>query len=134
MRKKIPLYIFKERLEEAHGDKYEYISGYTMISERVNILHKECGETYTPIARQLINSAHLCPCLDKTNQKDTDKYNKEIGDEYELIGEYTSIDTDIVLKHNICNKTYITKPRYFNRGQGRCPYCNNKAKSKKLEE
>lgn len=45
-----------------------------------------------------------------------------VGNEYTLLGEYTTARNPIRIRHNVCNHTYDVRPDDFKHGK-RCPKC-----------
>lgn len=56
-----------------------------------------------------------------------------VGNEYEVLTEYTRSRNHVIIKHVICNNTYHVKPNNFTNGH-RCPYCNESKGEKKIRE
>jgi len=65
----------------------------------------------------------------KNKRKTQEEFEKEVydlvGQEYTVIGEYVTGKTDIIMRHNICNREYPVKPRNFLYNKNRCPLCNH---------
>lgn len=49
------------------------------------------------------------------------------GDEYTVLGKYTTSSNKVDVKHNVCGKTYGARLSNFRRGQ-RCPHCSGNFK------
>ena len=149
-RKNIDFYL--NRVAETLGDDY-----IVTIAKRKSIIRNSrifiehcCGYKYeTSIASILIGSK--CPKCAKNNsiikrRKTTEQFKKEVydlvGDEYEVIDEYTGALSKITFKHNKCGKTFEMVATNFlngiskgkkNKGY-RCPICENILKKKRSIE
>lgn len=69
----------------------------------------------------------------KTTEEFKNEVKEKVGDEYVVLGEYTTNKNHIEMYHTICKKSYTVTPNHFiNRGH-RCPHCS-KLKKKTTEE
>ena len=59
-----------------------------------------------------------------THQDFLNRVKELTGDEYEVLSEYISAKTPIVIKHNNCGHVYNVSPSNFLSGK-RCPQCNH---------
>lgn len=120
---------FKSRFENESNNEYEYIRGYTRISEKITIKHTICGHIYEVKAIDFINVGKRCPNCYGTKRKEQDEIEKQIkeltNDEYIICSEYKSCKKKIKIKHVICGHMYEVTPSAFLKGS-RCPNCSNK--------
>lgn len=65
-----------------------------------------------------------CYCVNKGTKKTLDVLQNELGDEYELIGEYVNTDTKMQFKHKKCGQVFSIIPKDLIRYKGFCPKCN----------
>lgn len=69
------------------------------------------------------------------NKKTTEEFkvevNKLVGNEYEVLGEYTGTGNKILMKHCKCGHVYEVTPNKFLSAGRRCPKCANVSRSKK---
>lgn len=60
-------------------------------------------------------------------KKSTEEFKAEVqqkvGSEYSVIGEYINNKTPILMKHNVCGKTFMVRPDNFLFVNSRCPHC-----------
>ena len=69
-----------------------------------------------------------------TEEFKIDMYNK-LGDDYELLSDYTNNKTKVRIKHNVCNREYEVIPHSINRNKpSKCPYCYGNNIRKTTEE
>lgn len=135
-----PLSYINEKLKKVHGKEYSIIGNYKNVNTKVLVRHNLCGNEYMVRPDSLLKGSKCKKCLHdryrKEYTKTTDKFRKEVNDktlgEYELVSEYKGVYEPIEIKHNICGKTYKTKPYKFILGN-RCHYCNY-SKGEKLVE
>lgn len=127
-RKTISYKVFIERFLERSNEEFTYIEGYTRMSGKIKIMHNDCGTIFETTAANFINNKTGCDkCEKSSRRKTTSEFNEEIKEmtngEYCLDSEYIKADEYIRIRHNVCSKTYKTKPQFFKNGK-RCPYCS----------
>lgn len=125
---------FIRRFETRANNEYEYIEGYTRMTNTIRVRCLKCGHEFNVIASAFINTKTECKhCASKDIGRKNFESNllkkdySEIissttNNEYKLISNYEGYNKDVEILHKKCNKTYITKYRNFARGN-RCPYC-----------
>ncbi|WP_321834943.1 hypothetical protein [Clostridium butyricum] len=121
--KKISQEEFERRVYEVHGKNIKILGEY--INKRTKILVKcICGYKWKTNPEPLWNG-HGCPKCSNNMKKTTEQFKKEVyelvKDEYEVLGEYKSTHTPILLKHNICGNTFSMSPKSFLYDNQRCP-------------
>jgi len=112
----------------------EYINASIEARFKHNI--KECGFEWDSIPSSLMRKGAWCPkCSDRNQKRDTDLFKEEVyelvGDEYEVLGEYTKTHGKILMKHNLCNSEYMVTPAHF-MNQRRCPICDESRGEQKI--
>lgn len=131
----IPFNEFIERFKRRSKGEYEYISGYTRMTNKIKVKHLQCGNEFEVVASAFINTKTKCKkCTDKVRAKKVIDNNIDIQKqyvyevtkgEYELI-EYNGLDNKALFLHKKCNNSYSTRFEFFKRGN-RCPHCQNQS-------
>lgn len=116
----------KQLVESNEG--YKFIGEYIpKTNSRIDILHENCGEISNIQLRHFKNGTRCMVCnpykkktmsvfLSECNEKRNDM------DEYVFLDEYINDNTNLKIKHNICNHLYSIKPYNFLIGKS-CPKC-----------
>ncbi|MCM3252431.1 hypothetical protein [Priestia aryabhattai] len=119
---------FVKEVYELVGDEYTVLGEYKNKRSKIAIRHNICGETYEVLTESFTKGKRCNECL--INQKD-EKFKNEVyelvGDEYAVLGKYSTCETKIKLKHNKCEHEYSATPSKFLNGR-RCPKCAGKHK------
>ena len=105
---------------------------------RIKLKHS-CGYIYETSIESLILGSKCPKCSinerAKKRTKTTDKFKEEVfnivGNEYEVIGEYSNSLKKIDIRHNICGNVFSMRPASFLHGSSigkksngyRCPIC-----------
>lgn len=123
----------KEKIKTITNNEYELIGNFTKINAKSKIRHNKCGYEWDCNLHHFINNGTRCPiCIGKNIKKDTETFKKEVykevGDEYDVLGDYKTTHEKIKMKHNICNKIFEVRPSDFLSHKNRCPFCNNLSK------
>lgn len=112
------------------GDEYEVLEQYKDNNTKIKILHKKCEETYYTTPANFLSGKRCKKCYKKkckTHEEFISKVKERHNDEYIVLEQYKSHDTDILVQHNSpnCNFTiFKTKPTYFfNNQHSLCPKC-----------
>jgi len=130
--------VFKEKVKELEGDKYEVIGEFIDSNTgKVEIKHVECGNVYG-IRPGAFVAGRRCPECTKTKFKTPEQYKKEFMEvangKFELLDEYQRATVKIKIKHNECNQIFEISPSSFLR-DNRCSICEkNKLGNKKTTE
>lgn len=110
--------------------EYEVLGPYN--STIIKIRHKTCGATTYTIPERL-PSPPICQSCDKNQQNANINFQKKVkdlvGDEYTVIGKYTTEKTPIKILHNKCGHSKTYKPYDFLNGN-RCGICTPSIKEK----
>lgn len=122
---------FVKRVHDIHGDEYTVIGGYMATRFPVEIRHNICGNEYYAIPNNILRGATCLKCSDiakgERQRKDIIIFKQQVygivGTEYEVIGDYKTSRTNILVKHNMCKNEYKVTPDNFLRGK-RCPFCS----------
>ena len=118
---------FERRVEEKNPGKYEILSPYKKQHEKILVRHKECGYEWNVDPWNLMSGKiKKCPFCNNKWKRSTEDFKEEVrlshGDEYEVLGEYTSTNSPLLMKHKICGKEFMRIPREFKQGV-LCPIC-----------
>ena len=122
---------FKKEVYDLVGDEYEVLGEYVTANNKILIRHNTCGHEYMVKPSNFLSN-NRCPKCNITRIKQCNKNNKSIlfkekvkelvGDEYEVLGEYKSSNSKILIRHNKCGYEYLISPNNFLVGR-RCPNC-----------
>jgi very-short-patch-repair endonuclease len=122
---------FVKIINDLVNDEYTVLGTYVNSETKINIRHNLCGHEYEVKPGNFINNNRRCPiCSElRRRQKRTypvEQFKKEmaelVGDEYEIVGEYTKRAVPLEIKHNKCGNIFKCSPLNFIYGQ-RCIYC-----------
>jgi len=123
---------FKKEVQSLDGNEHEVLGEYSGAKENVLMKHNKCGSDYNVTPTDFLSGGNRCPECAKNKKKDTKAFKKEvcelIGDEYEVVGDYTTSKMPILIKHNICGYKFEKTPELFLIGL-RCPDCGLKRRS-----
>jgi hypothetical protein len=112
----------KEKIEEIHGDVYEYMSEYRGADHQITVRHKACGhewEVYMHHLKRKDNKSGEPPCPLCSGRI---KYTKEVfqqfcdkvaPNEYVVLDETKGRDVSIRLYHKKCDDVFWVCPHYF---------------------
>lgn len=122
---------FVNKVLELVGNEYTFLGKYINALTTIPIKHNVCGHEYKVNPSNFINNGKRCPKCANRPEKNTDIFKKEVfelmGDEYEVIGEYTNCRTNIEIRHTKCNYQWLIRPDIFLQGN-RCPKCAGNVK------
>ena len=125
---------YKEKLFNEVGNEYELLNVRNEKGKLVlDLLHNKCNSLYSVEQSKFFKRKDRCQnknCIHERKSiekmKPISKVKQEIydlvGDEYELIGEYTGTNNNAIFYHKICGNTFQKTPHNFFAGQ-RCPHC-----------
>lgn len=125
---KISVDEFQKRLNIKFGNNKFKILEYTLTHEKCKILHTECNNVVesTPLSvlRWKGDGCPVCTNRKKKSHDDfiTEVFN-EVGDEYEILGNYKTINKKITIKHKACGFIWDVSPSHFLHNKSRCPKC-----------
>lgn len=135
MRKNKTTEEFKQEIYDLVGDEYEVLSEYINTTTYIDVKHNKCGCIYSVKPYSFLRGSRCLKCSGKA-KRTTEEFKQEVydlvGDEYEVLGNYTNANTPIEMRHNVCGHIYKVNPNNFLRGR-RCPDCFTK-KKKTIEE
>lgn len=130
---------FETAREKVEQDGQYRLKTFTNKSERMEVLHTVCGNTFR-ISYKV--KKPICPyCFPNGKRLDMEGFSKIrakahiptesfmqtiknlTGDEYSLESEYKGADPAVKMRHNTCGQSFMISPRRFKYGY-RCPYCS----------
>lgn len=126
---------FNAEFESVSEGMYIQVTDYYRSTSKIDITHKECGETFKMTPKDFLRG-NRCPNCYGNKVKTTEEFSKEVDyltkGEFSLIGNYTNNRTNVTFFHNSteCRKAYTATPKDFLRGN-RCPFCKQ-SKGEKL--
>ena len=118
--------IFIERVNEI--GKYEYISGYTTLTNKVKAIHKACGSEVEVTAGVLLRKEikHCRKCEPSTRFKTIEQIQEEV-DKLETNNHYTILEryndlcqTRLIVRCNKCGNKYRTILSNIKKNQFKC--------------
>lgn len=116
---------FKKEVYDLVGDEYSVLEEYSTCETKIKLRHNECNHEYSATPTKFLNGRR-CPKCAGRHRRTHEEFIKEVyqlvGDEYEVVGEFTDTTTRIDMKHNVCGSTYTALPKTFLRGH-RCLIC-----------
>lgn len=142
--KKVSKKEFIQKLKDAIGNEYSYISGYSNMNTKCLLRHNVCGHEWLVSPHMFLGVKQTrCPkCANEHRGKYLKDKNylaklledKEYGTDYEWLETYKG---DNKLKHEIkhlsCGHEYEVRPNDFQQGY-QCPLCSNQNGSSKEED
>jgi len=116
---------FKKDVYNLVSDEYEVLGEYINSKTKIKIKHKVCEYVYNVIPNNFLRGKRCPKCAGRC--KTTESFKQEVynlvGDEYVVLGEYTSALKKIKMRHNTCGFNYNARPNDFLSGK-RCSKCN----------
>lgn len=114
----------------------------TIMDEFVSVLYKnkfkcsDCGTEFESRVHDLART-DVCSYCRGTNRETTETFSNYLMDDtdgdYSLIGEYTSANAYVTLRHNVCGNEYQVTPHNFKHGK-RCAKCISSVGEKLVRE
>lgn len=115
------------------GEAYEVIGDYHSASKKITLRHKECDHFYDVRPSNFLSGGRCPRCAEKA-LKTTEQFKAEVkwqvGEEYEVIGDYQRSTQKITLLHRSCGHVYDVLPKKILNGN-RCPCCTPKRAKRK---
>lgn len=119
---------FLVEVKEKYEDSVTVLGTYVNVKTKVKIINNDCGHSYSITSASLFHKNYRCRlCYHANRRKTTDEFKKElykmIGDEFSLVGEYTTSTDKITIKHEACGYEYEVMPDAFARLLSKCQKC-----------
>lgn len=132
--KRKPQDVFEEEILDVIGREYVVKSRYESNDKHVTLLHTVCNQMFSALPYNLLRGAG-CPVCARNQKGNTEMFNKVVkeiaGEEYQVLGEYVNVQTQISMKHTTCGHEYKVTPQNFKAGR-RCPKCNESKGEREL--
>lgn len=126
--KKLTKEIFQERSNKIHNSKYEIIGNYVNNKTALEIRHKICNNTSITSPKVHLKGSGGCnscfKSFKKTNSELQNKSNEIHNNEYLILGQYISTDSNILIRHKICGYEFYQIP-YNHINGSKCPKCSH---------
>lgn len=110
-----------------HNFEFEIIDDIKSGKEKVNILHKKCGNIISMTMNNHINHKNGCKKCSKNSLKDNNHWlskSMEIwGNDYTILDEVNNVHTKVNIRHNICGNIMIKNMDSFIHGKRGCITC-----------
>lgn len=124
-------YVYKQVKEE-----YSVLGKYTNAREHIKFRHNKCGHEYETTPSTFKKGGRCPKCANESKRKTQEQFESEVfaifGEEYDILGEYTTSLVKVEVRHNKCGNIYEVRPNTILRGSG-CPECvPNKKKTTKI--
>lgn len=120
----------KTQITNCMGKDYVLCGEYKSAREEITVLHTICGEKFSfkPKSIKIRGEYRKCPfCRKKMvealyDEKISQKVKNILGDDYEFIKRDETNEKCILIKHNICGKSYKQSIKHLPSSVG-CPTC-----------
>lgn len=121
---------FLRRVSESNNGRYEVLSEFVNWRSKIKVVCTICGKEGNPRVDKLLKGRSCPKCnslsYSKKYTKTTAQYKLDVNEkglgDYELISEYSGVNSPISILHKTCGNPFPTTPFQFNRGR-RCPFC-----------
>ncbi|MBP1931957.1 hypothetical protein [Ammoniphilus resinae] len=125
---------FKQEVFDLVGVEYQVLSDYEGAGKKIKITHF-CGYEYEIRPIDFLKGRRCSKCQRKvaadkarrTHEQFLEEVKQLVGDEYTVIGKYSSVKEKVFMQHNQCGYKYSVTPSHF-LGGTRCPNCFGKIK------
>lgn len=127
---------FNEKMKDLVGDEYLALEDYTTGKTKIKFKHVKCGEIFEMRPEDFLNGQRCPECAKHIRaaklKKEPSIFAKEVaslvGDEYELLSDYTNCKEKVWMKHKTCGSIFKVSPTAFLHGGSkktgtRCPIC-----------
>ena len=126
---------FKTKVYQLVKDEYTVLGEYLGTDHPILMRHNTCGRIYSVTPHCFTLRGNRCSACQKCQKKTTEQFKKEVydivGDEFEVVGEYISANSPILIKHHVCGHTHSMTPSSFLRGN-RCKTCKQSKGAKEV--
>lgn len=116
---------FKQQIYDLVGDEYIFIEKYINAKTPIKYYHSVCKTENKVSPDAFLQGCRCSYCNGGVpySHEDFVKRVKEVrGDEYEVLGKYLKSTTKVLMKHNVCSKSFEMQPNNFLQGQS-CTHC-----------
>lgn len=126
---------YENKVYERFGNEYEVIGEYTGIYNRIEVKHIKCGQTYTPVARDLMTGRGCSHCYSRKRLSESKAFKEIIdvlGDDYRILDSYKNSVTPLKIKHLSCGTVYKASHNNIKKSKCKCPKCKQKSKGESI--
>ena len=127
---------FEGRVEKLWNGEYTVLGKYQSNETPVLVKHETCGREWMARPSSLFKKSGCPLCAYKrqrlTQEEFEDRVEMQGNGEYTVLGEYQSISTLVLMKHEFCGHTWKVTPGKFYKGS-RCPLCSGKLTQEEFE-
>ncbi|MGJ9460463.1 hypothetical protein [Oceanobacillus sp. CF4.6] len=127
---------YKAQLKELSNNEMIVLEEYK--SAKIPIIHKHliCGYKWN-VSPTSIRSGKGCPYCYGNIRLEHEEYvdivKELVGNEYNVLGEYESRQTHLLMRHETCGTEWNITPAKFRNGR-RCPNCKSSGGERAIEE
>lgn len=121
---------FKTEVFNLVSNEYTVLGEYEGSVKKIKLRHNVCGHVYLAAPVKFL-SGRRCPhCAGKTWTVERFKgiVQELTGNEYELVGKFTTMRKPVLMRHNLCGYEWEVSPNHFRLSGSRCPKCAGVAK------
>lgn len=105
---------FKEEVMALVGDEYTVLGDYVARDINIKIRHNVCNREYFVEPGNFLHKSRCIEChhnsLRLTQAEVESKFRDAIGEHYQLVSEYHSMQTKVTMKHTLCGNTFEVRP------------------------
>lgn len=123
---------FTKEVYDLVGEEYTFLDEYKTSKDNLLFKHNKCGYVGYINPDNFLRGTRCSKCsfgkMGKSRRKTTEQFKNEVysvvGEEYTVLGEYQTNDTNILMRHNICGLEWEPRPSLFTKCGKRCPRCS----------
>lgn len=117
---------FRNRLRELSITGFEIIGLYKDLNTDIEIYHKKCRSIFRDKPKNFLRRGVKCKnCLDgNINKPFNDRMRFENIEGFSLVSNYKNMETDVMIYHSLCKKTFLDKPKNFFNRDNKCLVCS----------
>lgn len=120
---------FTAKVNDLTNGEYIVLGEYVHSHTYIKMKHTICGHEWEVLPFSFITIlSRRCPNCSDRAKYDTDRFKSKlkalVDDEYSVIGETNNQNTEVLIRHEKCNKEFYTTPNKFINYGSRCSYCN----------
>ena len=129
----------QRKLDDMYNGEFKIVGFFINTKTRLKIHHTKCDETFTARYESIMSGkmkCKLCKHSDINLKKEKEemkeawflnKLKEENLDDFIPQESYKGYATEIIFKHEKCNKTFSESPDNLFRRKNKCPHCNSDA-------
>lgn len=113
--------MFCARVYTAVGNEYSVMSQYGGARVKVRMRHNLCGKEYDIRPDMFLKGSRCVGCTHKVRER----FEREIGDTYELLEDAEYLTRKYDVRHKVCGKRFNAQLSHLIYGETNCPHCAN---------